>query len=86
MVTECQGSSGGAQFDYEFHVSHESVLAAILADVPAQVRTRLLKAFRGSPTSVSFEMRPSLQNIPGLPKSLLADLQQISGAGELRLL
>lgn len=82
MVSECQGASGGAQFDYEFHVSHESVLATILADVPMQCRPRLLKAFRGSPASVSFEARSSLQNIPGLPKGLLADLQSVIGAGE----
>lgn len=82
MVKECQGTSGGAQFDYEFHVSHESVLATILADVPPQCRPQLTKAFRGSPASVSFEARSTLQNIPGLSKALLADLQSITGAGK----
>ncbi|BEI98202.1 hypothetical protein CcaverHIS631_0305010 [Cutaneotrichosporon cavernicola] len=72
-----------AVVDYEFHVSHESILAALLSTCPSQMRSKVLKAFKGPATGVAFgHSRPSLSSISGLPSNCIYDIEKVSPVDE----
>ena len=59
------------------------MLAVILSTVPVHLRPRVIKAFKGSSTGVSFEpSRSALESVSGLPRHVLHDLEHCTGAGE----
>jgi translation initiation factor 2-alpha kinase 4 len=63
--------------EYEFHISHESVLATILSHVPERHRSDVLKCFKDIGSGLGFtESRLKLAAIPGLSKALHDDLEQ----------
>lgn len=95
VVLECLGPKQSAVLDYEFHISHESsecrqlylrlqtVLAALLSTCPSQLRSKVLKAFKGPVAGVSFgHSRPSLGTISGLPPNCINDFEKVSPVDE----
>jgi translation initiation factor 2-alpha kinase 4 len=83
VVLECLGPKQSAVVDYEFHISHESILASLLSTCPSQLRSKVLKAFKGPATGVSFgHSRPSLATISGLPPNCIHDIEKVSPVDE----
>ncbi|ORY27989.1 hypothetical protein BCR39DRAFT_588886 [Naematelia encephala] len=83
VISEFRGMRGTSIDDYEFHVSHESVLASILASVPDRSRPHVLKAFKSMSASTSVtQARQHLSTVAGLPKQVLDDLEQCCQAGD----
>jgi translation initiation factor 2-alpha kinase 4 len=77
VISEFRGARGSALVDYEFHVSHESVLATILAHVPERNRSDVLKFFKDIGSGLGFsESRLKLAAIPQLNKAVHDELEQ----------
>lgn len=59
------------------------MLALLVSSCPTQLRSRVLTAFKGPVSGVSFgHSRPSLSSIPGLSRNCVNDLERVSAAGE----
>ncbi|WVQ86282.1 hypothetical protein IAT38_008450 [Cryptococcus sp. DSM 104549] len=89
LVSEFRGMRGSSSAEYEFHVSHESVLEVILGmvpDRPDKPRLKVLEEFKNLGTSnsasASTSSRSLLGNIPGLSKTLMDELEQCCIAGD----
>ncbi|WVQ95416.1 hypothetical protein IAU59_002513 [Kwoniella sp. CBS 9459] len=83
VISEFRGLTGSSAVEYDFHISHESVLKTILStipDRPDQPRSKILADFKriavNRPVSTSTPARTSLNPIPGISKSIMDDLEQ----------
>lgn len=84
VVSEFRGAKGAAMVEYEFHISHETVLAAILAAVPERLRSDVLRFFKDVGVGLGYtEARTKLQSIAGLSKQLQDELEQCCLVGAL---
>ncbi|WVF67821.1 hypothetical protein IAT40_002582 [Kwoniella sp. CBS 6097] len=83
VISEFWGLRGSSAVEYDFHISHESVLQTILQTIPDradQPRSKVLAEFKritaNRPISNSAPTRASLGHISGLSKTIIDDLEQ----------
>ncbi|ODN77808.1 hypothetical protein L202_04931 [Cryptococcus amylolentus CBS 6039] len=89
LISEFRGMRGSSSIEYEFHISHETVLSLILGLVPERAdkpRLKLLEQFRqlGASNSANgqSQSRNLLGNIAGLSRTLMDELEQCCIAGD----
>nr|XP_019050908.1 PEK/GCN2 protein kinase [Kwoniella bestiolae CBS 10118]OCF29838.1 PEK/GCN2 protein kinase [Kwoniella bestiolae CBS 10118] len=89
VISEFRGMKGSSSVEYDFHISHETVLETILSivpDRPDKPRRKVLHEFKklgtSHPVSNATHSRSMLGNIPGLAKSIVDDLEQCCIADE----
>ncbi|KAL0241915.1 hypothetical protein I308_106089 [Cryptococcus tetragattii IND107] len=89
VISEFRGMRGTSSVEYEFHVSHETVLDVILSiipDRPDKPRLKILEQFRnlGASNSAnpSTQSRNLLSNITGLSRMLMDELEQCCITGD----
>ncbi|OCF54570.1 PEK/GCN2 protein kinase [Kwoniella mangroviensis CBS 10435] len=89
VISEFRGMRGSSSVEYDFHISHQSVLETILSivpDRPDKPRRKVLHEFKklgaSHPVSNASHSRSILGSIPGLPKSVLDELEQCCIADE----
>ncbi|KIY32862.1 PEK/GCN2 protein kinase [Cryptococcus gattii E566] len=92
VISEFRGMRGTSSVEYEFHVSHETVLDAILSiipDRPDKPRLKVLEQFRnlGASNSAnpSTQSRNLLSNIAGLSRMLMDELEQCCITGDFEV-
>ncbi|WWC65005.1 uncharacterized protein I303_107619 [Kwoniella dejecticola CBS 10117] len=92
VISEFRGMRGSSSIEYDFHVSHETVLKTILSiipDRPDKPRRKALHEFKklGSshPVSNAAHSRSMLGPIPGLSKSIMDELEQCCIADDFDL-
>ncbi|KAK4689653.1 eukaryotic translation initiation factor 2-alpha kinase 4, partial [Tremellales sp. Uapishka_1] len=84
VISELRGAKGSTFDDFDFHVSHESVLAVILGSLPEKSRSHILKAFKAIESGVGFsQSRALLSGAPGLPKQQLEELELLSTTDDI---
>ncbi|OCF45594.1 PEK/GCN2 protein kinase [Kwoniella heveanensis CBS 569] len=83
VISEFRGLRGSSAIEYDFHISHESVLKTILGSIPDrpdQPRAKALAEFKkiaaNRSVANSIPTRTSLGTIPGLSKATMDDLEQ----------
>ncbi|OXG72558.1 eukaryotic translation initiation factor 2-alpha kinase [Cryptococcus neoformans Gb118] len=92
VISEFRGMRGTSSVEYEFHVSHETVLDAILGvipDRPDKPRLRVLEQFRNLSASnsanASAQSRNLLSNVTGLSRMLMDELEQCCIADDFQV-
>nr|XP_019007722.1 PEK/GCN2 protein kinase [Kwoniella pini CBS 10737]OCF46503.1 PEK/GCN2 protein kinase [Kwoniella pini CBS 10737] len=83
VISEFRGMRGSSSVEYDFHISHETVLGIILGiipDRPDKPRRKVLHEFKrlgaSHPVTATTHSRSILGNVPGLLKATMDELEQ----------
>ncbi|WVR08793.1 hypothetical protein IAU60_005851 [Kwoniella sp. DSM 27419] len=83
VISEFRGMRGSSSVEYDFHISHETVLRTILnmvPDRPDKPRRKVLDELKrmgpARPVSAAANSRTSLGSVPGVSKALMDELEQ----------